>query len=208
MPSTPAAILAMYRHAVHAYRGPVISLEHRLMYDLQFRMEDEALDGDGTPFRSRRARGGRDVTIVATSIMVLEAQRAAAHLARVAGIDCEIIDLNCVSHPDAALIVESVRRTGRLVIADTSWSAYGVCAEVARLVAERAPEALRVPVVSLAMQPAPCPTAKALEDRFYPNLRTFTDSVARLCTGHADHGIPLPDEHSMADVYKRFKGPF
>jgi pyruvate dehydrogenase E1 component beta subunit len=207
MPSTPSAILAMYRHAVHTFRGPVISLEHRLMYDLAFRM-DEAAGDAGNPFGCRRVRDGRDVTIVATSIMVLEAQRAAAHLARAARIECEVIDLNCVSHPDATAIVDSVRRTGRLVVADTSWSAYGVCAEVSRLVAERAPAALRAPVVSLGMQAAPCPTAKVLEDLFYPNLATLTDAVARLVTGRVDHGVPLPDEHSMADVYKRFKGPF
>ena len=207
MPSTPSAILAMYRHAIHTFRGPVISLEHRLMYDLQFRLDDEP-PTEGWPFGCRWVRRGRDVTIVATSIMVLEAQRAAAHLARVAEIECEVIDLNCVSHPDTAAIVESVGRTGRLVVADTSWPAYGVCAEVSRIIAERAPETLRAPVVSLGMRPAPCPTAKVLEDMFYPNLRNLTDTIARLVTGRADHGIPLPDEHSMADVYKRFKGPF
>jgi pyruvate dehydrogenase E1 component beta subunit len=58
------------------------------------------------------------------------------------------------------------------------------------------------------MQPAPCPTAKTLEDLFYPNLQTLADDIAKLVTGENDHGIPLPDEHSFADVYKRFKGPF
>jgi pyruvate dehydrogenase E1 component beta subunit len=58
------------------------------------------------------------------------------------------------------------------------------------------------------MAPAPCPTAKNLEDLFYPNLQTLTDAIAKLVTGQAEHGVPLPDEHSMADVYKRFKGPF
>src|SRR5438552_12012065 len=102
--------------------------------------------------------------------MVLEAQRAAEHLSDAAGIECEIIDLNCLSHPDPAMIVESVRKTGRLLVADTSWKAFGVCAEVCRLVCEEAPEALRRPVVTLGMQPAPCPTAKSLEDLYYPNL--------------------------------------
>jgi pyruvate dehydrogenase E1 component beta subunit len=58
------------------------------------------------------------------------------------------------------------------------------------------------------MAPAPCPTAKSLEDRFYPNLGTLADAAARLVTGRKDHGIPMPTETSMADVYKRFKGPF
>ncbi len=58
------------------------------------------------------------------------------------------------------------------------------------------------------MAPASCPTAKALEDIFYPNLQTLSDAIARLVKGRADHGIALPDEQSMADVYKRLKGPF
>jgi len=67
---------------------------------------------------------------------------------------------------------------------------------------------LKAPVVTLGMQPAPCPTAKSLEDIFYPNLQILSDAIARMVTGKIDHGIPLPDEKSMADVYKRFKGPF
>jgi pyruvate dehydrogenase E1 component beta subunit len=101
-----------------------------------------------------------------------------------------------------------VRRTGRLVVADTSWQAYGVAAEICRIVCEEAPSMLRAPVVTLGMQPAPCPTAKALEDLFYPSLRDLTDAIARVASGRTDHGVPVPDEYSMADVYKRFKGPF
>jgi len=138
----------------------------------------------------------------------LEAQRAAAHLAARSGITCDVIDLHCVSHPDAELIVESVSRTGRLLVADTSWQAYGVCAEVCRIVSEHAPTVLKAPVVTLGMQPAPCPTAKSLEDLFYPNLQTLTDGIARVVTGKKNHGLLLPDERSFADVYKRFKGPF
>ena len=83
-------------------RGPVIAIEHRLMYDLQFDTEQGA--GGWTARRCRRGSSGagRDVTIVATSIMVVEAIRAAEHLSQTSGIDCEIIDLNCVSHPDAS----------------------------------------------------------------------------------------------------------
>jgi pyruvate dehydrogenase E1 component beta subunit len=167
------------------------------------------LQRDGqSPLTSHKVRSGRDLTIVATSIMVLEALRAAEHLARVASIDCEVIDLHCVSHPDVKLILGSVKKTARLLIADTSWQAYGVCAEVCRLVCETDPGILEAPVVTLGMKPAPCPTAKSLEDLYYPNLRTLTDAIARLVTGRANHAIQLPEENSMADVYKRFKGPF
>ncbi len=206
-PATAASVLDGYGWAIHRHRGPVIGIEHRLLYDLKFEV-DEQRPAAATGFGSRKVRVGRDVTVVATSIMVLEAQRAAAHLAQVSDIDCEIIDLYSPSHPDQALILESVRKTGRLVVADTSWQAYGVAAEVCRIVCEDAPSALRAPVVTLGMQPAPCPTAKALEDLFYPSLRDLTDAIARVASGRTDHGIPVPDEHSMADVYKRFKGPF
>jgi acetoin:2,6-dichlorophenolindophenol oxidoreductase subunit beta len=206
-PATAASVLDCYAWAIHRHRGPVIGIEHRLLYDLKFEVDEER-PAHATGLGSRKVRDGRDVTIVATSIMVLEAQRAAAHLAQVSDIDCEIIDLYSPSHPDHALILDSVRKTGRLVVADTSWQAYGVAAEICRIVCEEAPSMLRAPVVTLGMQPAPCPTAKALEDLFYPNLRDLTDAIARVASGRADHGLAVPDEHSMADVYKRFKGPF
>ncbi len=207
MPASSGAIIDSYAHAVHKHRGPVISLEHRLMYDLTFEADHEPEVLGDTPFSQRRVRRGTDVTIVSTSIMSLEARRAADWLAS-RGISCDVIDLHCVSHINADVIIESVRRTGRLLIADTSWLPYGVAAEVCRLVCERDPRALKAPAVTLGMAAAPCPTAKALEDIYYPNLTTLTDTIAGLVRGRKDHGIELPHERSMADVYKRFKGPF
>ena len=208
MPSSSQTILDTYPKVISEYRGPVISFEHRLMYDLKFHVDSLSWNQGHDPFGSYILRQGGDVTIVATSIMLLEAMRAADHLAKVAGIQCEVIDLHCVSHPDWDLVMQSVEKTGHLIVADTSWREYGVCAEVCRVVAERNPGCLKKPVVSLAMQPAPCPTSKALEDLFYPDLRQFVHALATLVMGSKTHGISLPDTQSMADVYKRFKGPF
>ena len=205
MPATPEAVVDSYAYAIGQHRGPVISLEHRLMYDLEF--VTAAHQPGAHPFASRLERQGKDVTIVATSIMLLEARRAAEHLAQ-HGIDCEIIDLHSPSHPDQAMILKSVAKTGRLVVADTSWQAYGVAAEVSRIVAEAAPSSLRAPVVSLGMAPAPCPTAKALEDMYYPNVRDVADAIAKLVTGRADNGLPLPGTQAATDFYKHFRGPF
>ena len=206
MPSTPESILASYAWAVEHHRGPVISFEHRLMYDLSFAGGGWSGRRGATPFSTRTVRNGKDVTIVATSIMVLEAMRAADYLVP-HGIDCEVIDLHCPSHPNRKLILDSLARTRRLIVADTSWAAYGVAAEVCRMVAETDPGMLAAPVRTLGMQPAPCPTAKSLEDLFYPNLATLTDAIIGL-TGHGSKGILRPDERSMTDVYKSFKGPF
>ncbi len=208
MPSSSQTILDTYPAVIGRYRGPVISFEHRLMYDLKFYVDPASKEQENDPFGSRLVRPGEAVTIVATSIMVLEALRAAEHLARVADIQCEVIDLHCVSSPDWDLVMHSVEKTGRLVVADTSWREYGVCAEVCRVVAEKNPGCLKTPVVTLGMQPAPCPTAKCLEDLFYPDLRQLVDVLATAVTGKQRHGVPLPDTQSMADVYKRFKGPF
>jgi pyruvate dehydrogenase E1 component beta subunit len=206
MPSTPEMIARSYDWVIARHRGPVISLEHRLMYDLAFAEGAWGAQLGATPLSSRIVRSGTDVTIVATSIMVLEAMRAADHLEE-HGIDCEVIDLHCVSHPDKEMILDSVARTGRLLVADTSWAAYGVSAEMCRLVAETDPRLLSAPVVTLGMQPAPCPTAKALEDLYYPDLAQLTEAIVRLVRGSTD-GIPLPDHRSMTDFYKSFKGPF
>jgi len=147
------------------------------------------------------------VTVVATSIMVLEAERAASHLREKAGIECEVVDLNCISHPDWEVVLASVAKTGRLVVADTSWKPFGVCAEVCRQVLE-AGIPLKAPAKTVGMQPSPCPTAKSLEDLFYPNLADLCHVVATVASGSEEHGVELPDERSMADVYKRFRGPF
>jgi pyruvate/2-oxoglutarate/acetoin dehydrogenase E1 component len=205
MPSTPEAIVSAYAHAVGVHKGPVISFEHRLMYDLEFTTADHPPAAH--PFDSRLEREGKDVTIVATSIMVLEARRAAAHLAQ-HGIDCEIIDLNCISHPNHEMILKSVKKTGRLLVADTSWESHGVVAEVCRIVAEKDPTLLRHPVKGLGMTPAPCPTAKALEDIYYPTHRDVADAAAALVAGKQDHGIPLPEAKAATDFYKHFRGPF
>lgn len=205
MPSNPISIIESFRYARNKHRGPVVIFEHRLMYELEF--EDRPPGGIiANPFGSRLEREGDDLTIVATSVMVLEAIRAADYLSRY-GINVEIIDLHSISHPDHDLIFNSVKKTGRLLVADTSWLPYGVAAEVSRIIAERDPAVLRRPIRSLGMQHAPCPTAKALEDLYYPDVHDIVEASASLVL-EGGGKIPLPPKQSMTDFYKHFKGPF
>lgn len=204
MPSTSQSILDMYPAIINRHPGPVISIEHRLLYNLDFTVS--AADKP-VPLTSYVARPGKDVTVVATSVMVLEALRAAQYVEDAAGVSAEIIDLNSISHPDWDLVAESVRKTGRLVVADTSWLEYGVAAEVCRQLVMRDPRLLRQAPSMLGMAPAPCPTAKSLEDIYYPSQHETADAILTQVKG-TGHGIALPVERSMTEGYKRFRGPF
>jgi pyruvate dehydrogenase E1 component beta subunit len=204
MPASSQAILDMYPQIINRHRGPVISIEHRLLYNLDFTVSKSARR---VPLTSYLAREGRDVTVVATSVMVVEALRAAQYVHDKAGIETEIVDLNSISHPDWELVAASVRKTGRLVIADTSWSEFGVAAEVCRQLMLRDPGLLRSPPSMLGMAFAPCPTAKSLEDVYYPSQHETVDAILTQVRG-AKHGVDLPSERSMTEGFRKFRGPF
>ena len=207
MPSSPQIILQSYNHAISNHHGPLITIEHRLLYDLEFDEEGWGSISESNPFSSRIVRKGKDITIIATSIMVLECMRAAEYLSTY-GIDCEIIDLHCISHPNHKMIIDSVSKTKHVLVADTSWIPYGVSAEVGRILIENNPNALSKPMATLGMQPSPCPTAKSLEDIFYPTISDISNKVVQLVKDSENNEISLPAERSMSDFYKSFKGPF
>ncbi len=157
------------------------------------------------PFSSILIRKGKDLTIVATSIMVLEAKRAADFVKEFYNIECEIIDLHCTSDIDKLKILKSVKKTKKLLVADTSWANFGVCAEINRIINENFVNLLEKPVKSLSMKFTSCPTSKSLEDLFYPNQIDFVKKILELFDVEKKK---LPSEKSMSDVYKKFRGPF
>jgi len=205
MPSSPSSVLSSYLFAIENHRGPVIMLEHRLLYDLKFEPKEISLSN---PLQgSILVRSGIDVTVVATSVMVLEAKRSADYLNSF-GISVEIIDMHSISHPDKSMILESVKKTGKLLVADTSWTNYGVAAEINRIINEFDPSILKCPSMSLGMAPAPCPTAKTLEDMYYPDVHELTLAIIKLHNDSQLFSLEIPQKLSMTDYYKHFKGPF
>lgn len=205
MPASPQSILESYDFAVNHHRGPVVMLEHRLMYEIEF--ENKKTNLLNPLMGSILEREGRDVTIVATSVMVLEAKRAAEYLSANA-ISVEIIDLHSISHPDKKMIIDSVKKTGKLLVADTSWAQFGVSAEINRIINEHDPAILKSPTISLGMAPAPCPTAKALEDIYYPDVHDIVVEVLKLHGKYDELRLQIPQKQSMTDFYKHFNGPF
>src|SRR5579884_513408 len=145
--------------------NPVIFLEHRWLHGIK----GAAPKGHypAPRGRARIARPGRDVTIVASSYMTLEALRAADMLAE-GGIEAAVVDLRSLRPLDEELVLHSVRRTGRLVVADTGWKSAGVSAEIVALVTEAAFHDLKAPPARIALPDCPTPTTPALADHYYP----------------------------------------
>jgi pyruvate/2-oxoglutarate/acetoin dehydrogenase E1 component len=202
MPYSSNTILEQYKNEIDRADRLVISLEHRNLYDIKFEIDanfsSELRD-------SSIEQAGTDVTIVATSIMVLESLRAAQFLIEKYNLSVEVIDMTSTSNPDVEIIFNSVKKTGRLIVADTSWSPYGVGAELARIICQKDPSVLRAPIRVIGMEHTPCPTGKILEDMFYPSIRTIVISILETCNIESQD---LPDGESYRDYYRKFKGPF
>ncbi len=203
MPSTGADAYFSYLYSAYKFPNPVISIEHRFLYDIEFQNEQETIRKTN-PFQPRIVQLGDDLTIVATSYMVQEAQRAAKWLQEYTRITCDIIDLHCVSQIDSTYLIRSVRKTGRLIVADTSWRSYGVGAEICRIISENSPQFLKKPVVTLGMQPSPCPTSHALEGIFYADMSDIVSAALYL----TNQSLAAPTKEYAKQLRKTFRGPF
>ena len=153
--------------------NPVLFLEHKLLYPHRFEVAD-TLPGP-IPFGAAAVtREGDDLTLVAWSHMALVAQHAATKLA-VEGIEAEIVDLRTLAPLDIGTIVESAKRTGRVVILEEGPKTGGFAAEIAAQVMEHAHDYLEKPVRRLAGADFPMPSAKNLEAACIPSV---TDILA------------------------------
>ncbi|MFC2059687.1 alpha-ketoacid dehydrogenase subunit beta [Chloroflexota bacterium] len=156
--------------------NPVIYIDDRWLYDSEGEVPEETYS---IPLGKGIARKeGKDVTIVATSYMVLEAIEAAENLAK-EGIDVEVIDVRSLKPLDEDLLFESVKKTGRLVIADGGWKTCGVGAEISAMVVEKAFEHLKAPVIRVSLPDAPAPASSALERVYYPKAVDIASAVKK-----------------------------
>ncbi len=157
--------------------NPVVFVDERLLYGYNEPVPEELYHVEIGKGCIRRE--GRDVTIAAISIMVHEAMKAAEILCA-HGVDVEVIDLRTVKPLDQELILASVRKTGRLVVADVGWRSFGISAEIAAMAAQRAFRDLRAPVQRIALPDIPAPASKALEACYYPSTKSLVEAVATL----------------------------
>jgi pyruvate dehydrogenase E1 component beta subunit len=159
---------------------PVIFFEHKVMYDDEEEVPDEAYT---IPFgEANLTREGDDVTVVAIGRMVQFANQVADKLAG-EGIGCTVIDPRTTSPLDEDTILESVEETGRLVVVDEAHPRCNMATDIAALAAENAFDALKAPVKKVTPPHTPVPFSPELEDLYIPTPEQI-EAAVRAVAGH------------------------
>ena len=161
--------------------NPVVFLEHELLYGLEFDVPD--LEDYTLPIgKAAVIREGTDVTLVGYSRMVGFSMEAADKLAE-QGISAEVIDLRSIRPLDMETIIESVKKTNRLVTAEEGWKHMGVGGEIAAGVTEHAFDYLDAPPLRVTQKDVPLPYAGNLEALSLPSADDVVAAAKAVCEG-------------------------
>jgi pyruvate/2-oxoglutarate/acetoin dehydrogenase E1 component len=179
MPSSPYEAKGLMKTAIRD-NNPVVIFEDKLMYQVKGEVpEEEYL----IPFgQANILRSGDDITLIATSSMVQIAEEAAVQLAAV-NISAEVVDLRTLVPLDEKTILESVKKTSRVIILDEGHQSYGVTAEIAGRISEKAFYHLDAPVARMGAMDVPVPFSPALEDLTVPTVEAVVSKAHKLIQG-------------------------
>jgi len=175
MPSTPYDAKGLLITSIED-GNPVVYIDDRWLYKLVGEVPEEIYSvpiGKGIVRRK-----GKDVTIAAISYLVHEAMKAAENLNE-EGTDVEIVDLLSLKPLDKSLLLESVKKTGRLVIVDGGWKTCGMAAEISAMVTESIFEYLQAPILRVSLPDTPAPASSALEKVYYPTAEDIVLNVKK-----------------------------
>ncbi|HXX09404.1 MAG TPA: transketolase C-terminal domain-containing protein [Pseudolabrys sp.] len=178
LPSSPYDVKGLVRSAIKS-DNPTVFVNHARLMDI----EGDVPEGDYTiPLgRGDIKRKGRDVTLIATSYVVQTALAAATTLAG-EGIEVEVLDPRTLVPLDQELILQSVDRTGRLVVADETNLSCGIASELSAIVAEHGFKSLRAPIMRVARPNIPTPFSQPLEHAITPSADKICDAVRKIMT--------------------------
>ncbi|BFT63583.1 alpha-ketoacid dehydrogenase subunit beta [Pseudomonas moorei] len=175
-PSSPYDAKGLLIQAIRD-NDPVIFCEHKLLYSMQGEVPQELYT---IPFgEANFLRDGKDVTLVSYGRTVNTAMDAARNLAA-RGIDCEVIDLRTTSPLDEDSILESVEKTGRLVVIDEANPRCSMATDISALVAQKAFASLKAPIEMVTAPHTPVPFSDALEDLYIPDAAKIENAVLKL----------------------------
>ncbi len=176
VPSSPYEAKGLLIQAVRD-NDPVIFCEHKSLHYIQ---EDVPEGSYAIPFgEANIVRDGGDVTIVAFGLMVQKSMEAASKLAK-EGIQCEVIDPRTTSPLDLETIVESVEKTGYLVVVDESNPRCSMAADISAQVTDQAFGSLKGPVKMVTAPHCPPPFSDVLEDLYIPSPNKITEAIRSL----------------------------
>jgi pyruvate dehydrogenase E1 component beta subunit len=159
--------------------NPIIFLENEILYGQSFPVPDEA-DFVLPIGQAKIEKPGKDVTIVAFSIMVSKALKAAEKLAQ-EGIDAEVINLRTIRPLDTATIMASLQKTNRCVTCEEGWAFSGIGAEIAATIMEQGFDYLDAPVARVSGKDVPMPYAANLEAMALPQVQDIIDAAKAVC---------------------------
>lgn len=176
VPSTPYDAKGLLKTAIRG-NNPVIFCEHKLLYPV----EGEVPEKDYTiPFGVADVkREGEDVTVVATLYMVHKALKAAEILTK-EGISVEVADPRTLKPLDKKTIINSVKKTGRLVVVSEDCKTAGVTAEIAAMVAEEVIDYLDAPIKRVAEPDTPIPFSPPLEQYVIPDEKAIIRAIKEI----------------------------
>ena len=179
MPATPYDAKGLLMAAMDD-PNPVLYIDDRWLYEEMGPVPEEAYRVALGKAAIRKV--GTDITLVGISFMAEQCNKAALQLES-EGIDAEVIDLRSLKPWDRTTVIESVRKTGRALVADSGWHTAGAAAEIAATVGEAAFNELKAPVVRVALPDAPAPTSAAEEKFYYPDASSIVKAVWELLEG-------------------------
>jgi pyruvate dehydrogenase E1 component beta subunit len=206
MPTTPHDAKGLLIAAIED-NNPVIFLEHRWLHNI---FGDVPEGYYLTPIgKARIARSGKDVTIIASSYMVLESLSAAASLAK-EGIDAEVIDLRTIRPMDKTSILESVSKTGKAIVADLGWRSFGITAEIITLIAENLWHEVKYPPRRVTLPDIPTPCSPGLAKYYYPRAIHIVNNIREIfgLSTQTEKEAGLYQEMPLDIPNKGFTGPF
>jgi pyruvate dehydrogenase E1 component beta subunit len=175
-PSTPYDAKGLMLESIRN-DNPVIFVEHKKLYVEKGPVPEKHYT---IPFgQADIKREGRDITIVATHAMVSRALEAAKDLAK-GGIEAEIVDLRTLTPLDKETIFESIKKTGRLLVADEDYKTCGVASEIAAMAAEEVIYDLKAPVARVCSPDTPVPFSPPLEQAYIPEVKDIVPAVQGL----------------------------
>ena len=177
MPSCPYDAKGLLVSAIKD-DNPVIFIEHKLLYKNKKYIQHVPEDLYQIPLgRSDVKRKGKDLTVVATSLMVQKSLEAAAAIKEESGIECEIIDLRTLRPLDTDIITGSLEKTGRLICVEEAPLFGGFMGEVAARMAEDAFDLLDTPIMRVAGRNCPVPYSPVLENEMIPSVKRIKDGI-------------------------------